>query len=703
MRKKCLHVNTAVIGFASLLILMLQLSCKSPDHTFKNHLQHASSPYLKEHADNPVDWYEWGDEALDKAKKENKPLLISIGYAACHWCHVMEEESFMDTAVARIMNENFICIKVDREERPDIDNQYSNILQLLTGSSGWPLNAFALPNGEAFFAGTYYQKKAWTSVLVQIAKTYKEQNKLVVTQADALKNGMADQQIIRPDSADLIDNRSQQAIYQLFSDSIIKHADILNGGLGGAHKFPNPAFVEFMLMRHYIAADNKALTIATTTLDKMALGGIYDQLGGGFARYTTDSAWRFPHFEKMLYDNGQMVSMYANGYQLTKNEFYKKVLIQTLAFVDKNMASPDGGYCSSINADSETGEGKYYSWGEKEFLNALNNEKIIAEYFHVIGRGNWENGKNVLYATQTPEEFATAKKIDPADFKSKLEVAKSKLLMQRNKRTKPTVDSKIITSWNSIMLKGLADAYAATGDEAYLTKAKQLSTFIETNLLSKDGSLKHSYLSSGISVSGFLEDYAWTAAAFIRLYEVSFEIHWLTLARQLADYSIAHFYNNNSGLFYFSQSLAKGLHNQITETTDKSIPSSNAVIAQVIYKLGIVYTDTIYTNMSLKMLDVVANRAVKMPQYYAQWGQLAGLSTAKSYEVVIVGTDALIKNKTFQQFYLPTCMVMGSTDKEDLPLLQNKLVSDKTLIYVCTNKLCKKPEELVENAVKQVK
>ncbi|MEP7238786.1 MAG: thioredoxin domain-containing protein [Ferruginibacter sp.] len=701
MRKIGLHVYTTFTGFACLLILLFTNGCKNQN--FKNHLQHASSPYLKEHADNPVDWYEWGDEALDKAKKENKPLLISIGYAACHWCHVMEDESFMDTAVARIMNENFICIKVDREERPDIDNLYSNTLELLTGSSGWPLQAFALPDGKAFFAGTYYPKKNWANLLLQIAKTYKEQNKLVITQANALMNGMAEQQIIKPDSSDLVTARTQQNLYQIFSDSIIKHADILNGGLAGAPKFPNPAFVEFMLMRHYIAADNKALAIATTTLNKMALGGIYDQLGGGFARYAIDSAWRFPHFEKMLYDNGQMVSMYSKAYQLTKNEFYKKVVTETIAFVDKNMEAPKGGYYSSVNADSETGEGKYYSWNEKEFLDAVNNEKIIAEYYHVTATGNWEAGTNILYATQTPEEFAAAKKTDPTVFKLKLEQAKSKLFQQRNNRVKPSVDSKIITSWNAIMIKGLADAYAATGNDSYLTKAKQCAVFIETNLLLKNGSLQHSFIKSGVSVSGFLEDYAWAASAFTRLYEASFETRWLTLARQLTDYSIAHFYNSNSGLFYYSPSLAKGLNTQITETADKSIPSSNAVMAQVLYKLGIIYTDTTYTNMSLKMLAAVASRAVKMPEYYAQWGVFAGVLTAKSYEVVIIGKEAIFKNKAFQQLYLPTCTVMGSTNKEDLPLLQDKLVNDKTLIYICTNKACKKPEEEIADALKQIK
>ena len=323
-------------------LLIFLTGCSGPKQKQPNRLQYASSPYLKEHADNPVDWYEWGEEALTKAKKENKPLLISIGYASCHWCHVMEKESFMDTAVARVMNENFICIKVDREERPDIDAIYMNALQLLSGNSGWPLNAFALPDGKPFYAGTYYTRNNWISLLNEVSKSYHTRYKLVETQAKALVNGIAEEDhsliskvLQRPDAV----NVNIKGLYE----NIYQQADHLNGGFKGAPKFPTAALAEYMLQQYYINGNKESLKLATITLKKMALGGIYDQVGGGFARYTTDSLWRTPHFEKMLYDNALLVSVYAHAYQLTKDVFYKSVMSETLDFINQSLAAPGGG------------------------------------------------------------------------------------------------------------------------------------------------------------------------------------------------------------------------------------------------------------------------------------------------------------------------------------------------------------------------
>ncbi len=677
-------------------LLFLVSSCSDTQSKRQNRLQFSSSPYLKEHADNPVDWYEWGDEALNKAKLENKPLLISIGYASCHWCHEMENESFMDTAVARIMNEKFICIKVDREERPDIDQIYMNALQLLTGDAGWPLNAFALPDGKPFHAVTYNDKKSWVNLLNGVSKAYDSKRNLVVTQANALLNGMVEQDIsfvgTTPGKREYISDAS------LFN-RIYEKADIANGGLQGSQKFPTPVFIEYLLQHYYITRDPKALSLAEITLKKMALGGMYDQVAGGFARYTTDSLWRIPHFEKMLYDNGQLISAYAHAYQLTKNEFYKSKLAEIIGFVEATLAAPGGGYYSSLNADTEDGEGMFYAWRMKDVTGI---DPLIAAYYHVTEKGNWKPPHNILYADKTPAEFAVTKNISTEAFLVRLNETNSRLLKERNKRTKPSVDTKIITAWNCIMLKGYADAYAATGNEGYLKKAISCTGFIEKNLLGNDGSLYRNFKDGKARIAGFLDDYAWAISALIRLYEISFESHWIELAKKISGYTIANFYNGNTGLFFYSEKQS-GLVLRKTEVSDDALPSSNALMAKNLYLLGKVYNDTAYTGKVAIMKQSVADRVSNMPRFHLQWCLLNEMVSGKSYEVAITGKDALVKNKELQRSFLPTTIVMGSTEQSALPLLQNKLVPGKTIIYVCTDKLCKRPEEETSRALAQIK
>jgi uncharacterized protein YyaL (SSP411 family) len=683
------------------LILMILAGCSDAQHKQQNRLQFALSPYLKEHADNPVNWYEWGAEALNKAKQENKPLLISIGYASCHWCHEMARESFMDTSVARIMNENFVCIKVDREERPDIDQVYMNALQLLTGNGGWPLNAFALPDGKPFYAGTYYTKKNWINLLLGVSKAYNTKHNLVVTQAGALLNGIAEQEFSLLDTG-AVTIKKDRPVYTTLYDSIYKQADLVNGGLKGAQKFPTPAFAEFLLQHYYITRNKESFKLATNTLNKMALGGIYDHLGGGFSRYTIDSLWRVPHFEKMLYDNGQMVSVYAHAYQLTKNDFYKNILIETLGFIEKTLGAPGGGYYSSLNADTKDGEGEFYAWNKKDFTRIAGDDKMIADYFHISQEGNWKPGSNILFASQGPGEFATDRKLNQAEFISKLASAKNNLVKERSKRTKPSVDTKIITAWNCVVLKAYADAYAATGIETYLEKARSCAAFIEKNMTGNDGSLKRNFIEGKAVINGFLDDYAWAASAFIRLYEVSFDNHWLTLSRQVVDHAIKNFFNNKTGLFYYSEKQADVVMRK-TEVADDAMPSPNAVMAKALYTLGNVFTDTGYTGKGTQMYYSITERVQKIPRFHIQWCSFAALLSSRSYEVAIVGKEALAKNQEIQRNYLPTSFIMGSTKAETLPLLKNKWVTDKTLIYVCTDKLCKRPEEITVKALTQIK
>ncbi len=689
------------LGNGVVLPLLLLSGCSDPQHKQQNQLKYASSPYLKEHADNPVNWYEWSNEAVAIAKKENKPLLISIGYAACHWCHEMEKESFMDTVVARIMNENFICIKVDREERPDIDNIYMHACRLISGGGGWPLNAFALPDGKPFFAGTYYSKGGWINLLKEISKAYKENHELVSKQAEGLTKGIAegDLSFANDSTSAIITSNGYKSLF----DSIYLKMDTINGGIKGSPKFPMPAVTEFLLQYHYLTNDQKALHAATTTLNRMALGGIYDQLGGGFARYATDNEWHIPHFEKMLYDNAQLISLYAHAYQLTQNEFYKTIVTETITFTERELSSADGAFYSSLNADTEEGEGEFYVWRESDFKRAVNNDELMAEYFNISSTGNWSKGRNILSAKYDPQQFALLKNQLGNQFITQLNETKAGLLKERNKRKKPSVDTKILTAWNAMMLKGYVDAYTAIGDENYLAKAIGIAKFLEKNVMSSAGSLKRNFKDGKASIDGFLDDHAWSAYAFIRLYQASFNIHWLGLAKKIADNAVENFYNGNTNLFYYSTGKDASLVVRKTETDDDVIPSANSIMANVLYSLGVIYDNISYTDISKGMLVSISAKMKVFPVYHSQWCSLSGLFSIGTYEVMVMGKDAIAKNKELQKNYLPDCVIMGETDEENLPLLESKLPENKTLIYVCTNKVCKKPVEGVPDALIQIK
>jgi uncharacterized protein YyaL (SSP411 family) len=440
--------------FAFVLALCLQFvaltNCgqrsQNRDDNGRNRLRLASSPYLQEHADNPVDWYEWGPEALERAKEENKPLIISIGYAACHWCHVMERESFMDTAVARLMNENFIAIKVDREERPDIDQIYLQAAQLVSGNSGWPLNAFALPDGRPFYAATYFPKQQWIAILQQVRKAFDDEHDNVLKQAEALTDGVKGNDLITS-PADSTARYDQDTYHEAFRTGTA-FFDPIKGGLAGVQKFPMPVVWEWLLQHHYLTGDEKSLSLVIKTLDQMAAGGIYDHLEGGFARYATDDLWKVPHFEKMLYDNGQLVSLYAHAFQVTGHPQYAEIVSQTLAFVEHNLLDENGGFYSSLNADSEGEEGKFYVWTAGELDAVLGPDAaLIRKFYNVTDGGNWEEGKNILYRTQEDETFARDNNLTPAAWQLLLADAKKKLYEARSRREKPSLDDKILVSW----------------------------------------------------------------------------------------------------------------------------------------------------------------------------------------------------------------------------------------------------------------
>lgn len=696
--KPYLNLSLRVVLFIGLAI---HTGCDNAQ-SGKNRLADARSPYLLEHADNPVNWYEWGEEALKKAKDENKPLIISIGYASCHWCHVMEEESFMDTAVARIMNENFVAIKVDREERPDIDQIYIQAAQLISGRAGWPLNAFALPDGKPFYAATYFTKPDWISVLREIRDLYKNERPNLVNQAADITRGIQTYEVIQtpPDSTALMLEKNYTEAFKKLSAGL----DFRNGGFYGAPKFPMPSNWESMLQYYFLTKNEDALRIVTTTLDRMGQGGIYDQLGGGFARYATDTSWNVPHFEKMLYDNAQLVSLYAHAYQLTKDPFYADIIHGTLSYIESNMTTAEGGFYSSLNADSDGEEGKFYCWTKKEILDLLETRdgELISAYYNVSASGNWENGKNILYTTVSDSLFSLKHGLQKNQWLDIKLRAQSTLRSYRDKRIHPSTDDKILTSWNALMMKAFVDAYHATGEPRYLEVALKNASFIEQYMVHEQERLWRVHKDGRSGVDAFLDDYAQLAKAYIHLYEATFDLHWLERSKVTAEYAIKHFQDQTSGLFFYASDQSQDLAVRKMELSDNVIPSSNAVMADVLLRLGTCFQDDRYLKMSRSMVTQVMNELSNSPPFYAHWTSVMGWWVYEPYEVAIVGTGALEKSKIFRQHYIPLAMFIGGSD-ENLPLLQHKSVSGKTMIYVCQNRTCKLPVENVNDALKQIK
>ena len=466
-------------------------------HKHTNKLINQTSPYLLQHAHNPVNWYPWGDEALEKAKKENKLLLISVGYSACHWCHVMEHESFEDETVAALMNENFVCIKVDREERPDIDQIYMNAVQLITGRGGWPLNCFALPSGEPFFGGTYFQKDQWMQLLKNVANEYKVAPEKVKTYADELTEGIKTSEMLP------MVTKSVPFKLETLKGAVTKfktQIDHVEGGGAQAPKFPMPNNYEFLLQYYHHTKDESILKYTELTLDKMAFGGIYDQIGGGFARYSTDAMWKAPHFEKMLYDNGQLVSLYSHAYQLTKKPLYKNVVYQTLEYIEREMTAKNDAFYSSLDADSEGEEGKFYVWSKEELQHVLDNDfDFVEDYYNINNKGKWE-GHYILLRDKTNAQIAKKYKLSVDNVEKKVSEINTTLLAERAKRIRPGLDDKTLTSWNALMLRGYVDAYNTFNDEAFLKTALKNANFIVNTQLRKDGGLNHQLILLNVEI-----------------------------------------------------------------------------------------------------------------------------------------------------------------------------------------------------------
>ena len=671
------------------------------EYKYTNKLINESSPYLLQHAHNPVNWYPWGEEALQRAKDENKLIIISVGYAACHWCHVMEHESFENEKVAMLMNDDFICIKVDREERPDIDQIYMNAVQLISGRGGWPLNCFALPDGRPIYGGTYFPPENWMDLMNRISIMYEKSPEELEDQAQELTKGIRNSELValNRDSSDFI-SLDLDRTYTNFR----KYFDNENGGNKGAPKFPMPVGYDFLLNYHYFFDDQEALDAVELTLFKMAYGGIYDQIGGGFARYSTDEFWKVPHFEKMLYDNGQLVSLYASAYQLTKNPIYKTVVEETLEFIERELTSKEGGFYSSLDADSEGVEGKFYVWKEDELRSILGQDAdLIIDYYNVEKDGYWEHGVNILLKNETDESFAKRNGLSVKELEKKIRVAKQLLLIEREKRVRPALDDKILTSWNGLMLKGYVDAYNVTGETNYLKTAIKNAEFICHNLITKDFRLSRNFKNNKASINAFLDDYAFVIQAFIALYQSTFDNRWLKSANGLLKHAVKHFYDSESGMFYYTSDIDPSLIARKMEISDNVIPSSNSQMAKNLFLLGrYSYNDT-YIEMSKTMLNNVKENAIKGASYYANWSVLMSWFSEETYDVSIVGKDCEKLRKEISKYYLPNVFLSGGVDEKDNPLLEGKLVNNKTMIYVCQNRACKMPVNNVKDMLLQIK
>lgn len=672
----------------------------STKHPYTNSLIHESSPYLLQHAHNPVNWYPWGKEALDKAKKENKLIIVSIGYAACHWCHVMEHESFEDEEVAKFMNDNFIAIKIDREERPDIDQVYMNAVQLIIGRGGWPLNCIALADGRPIYGGTYFPKDQWIDMLTQVLNFAKQNPEKLEEQAKSLTEGVK--------SSELIYANPEKEIFELNDLNTLfskwkRNIDFSNGGHKGAPKFPIPIGYQFLLHYNYLTNDKDALEAVTITLNKMADGGIYDQIGGGFSRYSVDAHWKVPHFEKMLYDNAQLVGLYSAAFQQSKDPKYKIIVSETLDFIERELTSNEGGFYSSIDADSEGEEGKFYVWTKDEIQKTLGkNADLIIDYYGITEKGNWEKGVNILLKSESDIKIANKYKITKHELTEEVKRAKQLLLKERSKRIRPGLDDKILTSWNALMLKAYVDAYRVFDEKKYLDAALKNAEFILSKIKSDDFRLNRNYKNGKASINGFLDDYAFTISAFIALYQASFDEQYLMIADKLTDYSIAHFYDKNSGMFYYTSTIDPALIARKMEVSDNVIPSSNSEMAKNLFILGQYLYNDEYIKKSKMMLNNMKENAMKGGVYFANWDILMAWFIQPPFEVAIAGKNFKAKRKEFDTHYLPNTFLSGGKEEGSLSLLKGKLIANQTTIYVCQNKACKLPVLEVKEALKQI-
>jgi uncharacterized protein YyaL (SSP411 family) len=654
-----------------------------------NQLIHETSPYLLQHAQNPVEWYAWSEEALAKARAEDKPILLSIGYSACHWCHVMEHESFENPGIAQLMNDNFINIKVDREERPDLDQVYMGAVQIMTGSGGWPLTVFLLPTGEPFYGGTYfppedrYGRPGFPRLLTNIAEAHRNRRKEVHENAAMLRDHLNQRVTSKSASATLGPEILDQA-----ARNIDSRFDPREGGFGTAPKFPPSMTIDFLLRHHYRTGNANSLHMATLTLDKMACGGVYDQIGGGFHRYSTDDRWLVPHFEKMLYDNALLARAYLDGWRLTENPFYRKIVEEVLDFIVREMRDSSGGFYSTQDADSEGVEGKFYVWDSTEFERITGSDaELSSRYWNVTERGNWE-GHNILNVPRAWELFCKLENISQPDLLRRIASAKARLYDAREKRVRPGRDEKILTDWNGLALRAFAEAAAYLGRDDYRRVAESNADFILTKLW--DGNrLLHSYKDGRARFNAYLDDYANLADGLFSLYQLTFETRWLSEAERLCEIIIERFSDNDEGGFFFTAADHETLVTRTRDLFDNATPSGNSVAADLLVRMGTMLERNDFRRSAEKVFFSVEHL---LAQYASGLGRmLAGVDfyIGPSCVVAVAGAGGDLVS-TFRRHYLPRAII-ASGDAPVAVLRDRPAIGGKPTAYVCENLACKQP------------
>ena len=667
-----------------------------------NRLANETSPYLLQHANNPVDWYPWGAEALNKARAEDKPILLSVGYSACHWCHVMERESFENPAIAAQMNNGFVSVKVDREERPDIDSIYMTAVQAMTGHGGWPMTVFLTPDGKPFYGGTYFPPEdrggmpSFPRVLDVMADTYKNNRSDVLQNTEQLLQRMRQMSAVGQQGFEpLTDEVMRLAMRKAASDFDPRH-----GGFGLQPKFPQPMTYEFLLRHYQRTEDSDALHMVELTLQRMATGGIYDQIGGGFHRYSTDAFWLVPHFEKMLYDNALLARLYLHAYQITGNPLYRRIVEETLDYVLREMTSPEGGFYSAQDADSEGVEGKFFVWLPQEITDALGDKdgEIICRYYGVTPHGNFE-GRNILRVAMDAANLARDEGLDAAQFGELLARAKARLLAIRNERITPDLDDKILTSWNALMLAAFADAAAVLGRKDYAEVAARNAEFLLANLL-KDGRLLRTYKDGTAKLNGYLEDYAFLIDGLLALHEVSFDRERLDAAIELGRSMTELFWDTASGQFFDTGHDHEQLVVRPKDMTDNAIPCGSSMAVYALLRLSVITGDGDMERKASEALRAVRQLMMTFPTAAGHWLGALDFYLSRPKEIVIVGargderTSALLRE--VHKNYLPNRVLICASERDeptrDIPLLaERRAVDGLPTAYVCENYVCQLP------------
>ncbi|WP_379968038.1 thioredoxin domain-containing protein [Ectobacillus sp. sgz5001026] len=677
-----------------------------PTNKKTNMLIDEKSPYLLQHAYNPVNWYPWGEEAFEKAKRENKPLFVSIGYSTCHWCHVMEHESFEDEEVAKLINDRFVAIKVDREERPDIDSIYMRVCQMMTGQGGWPLNVFLTPDQKPFYAGTYFPKESrfnrpgLQDVVVQLYDAFTNDPKRITGITEQITEALQQKAALTSNQLDI------SVLHQTF-EQLATSFDSIYGGFGTAPKFPIPHMLTFLYRYHLLTGNEQALHLAKKTLDGMANGGIYDHIGGGFARYSTDQEWLVPHFEKMLYDNALLLHAYAEGYQLLHDERYAQIVDEIITFVKRELTDVDGAFYSALDADSDGVEGKYYVWTKEEILQLLGDEmgELVAEVYDITELGNFE-GENIPNLIHTNWERIERFGFSKEELDEKLTAAKETLLLERSTRVYPHCDDKILTAWNALFISGLAKAAQVFQKQEYVDVAKRALQFIEDRLII-DGRVMVRFRDGEVKNKGYIDDYAFLLWAYIEMYEATFDLLYIERAKKIADDMNVLFWDEEQGGFFFYGNDGENLLVRDKEVYDGAIPSGNGVAAVQFMRLSSITGEDAYSRQVEKMF-VAFSEVGQYGNGHTQFLQGLLLTALPRKEIVIVGeqSDEDVQSllRTLQQSFLPQYSVLVFDSSEQIVniaanVMQYKKIDDKPTVYICENFACKQPTTSIDEVL----